>query len=72
MKQTAVEWLEEQFEESYSYINEIFKETIQQAKEMEKQQIMIAYQRGIYNGLTNWGYGSEVTSEQYYKETFNK
>ena len=36
--QTAVEWLEEQFEESYSYINEIFKETIEKAKEMEKQQ----------------------------------
>lgn len=38
MKQSAVEWLEEQFEESYSYINEIFKETIKQAKEIEKQQ----------------------------------
>ena len=36
---TAVEWLEEQFEESYSYINEIFKETIEQAKEMEKQDL---------------------------------
>jgi predicted Holliday junction resolvase-like endonuclease len=38
-EQTAVEWLEEQFEESYSYINEIFKETIDQAKEMEKEQL---------------------------------
>lgn len=36
MKQTAVEWLEEQFEESYSYINEIFKDTFNQAKAMEK------------------------------------
>ena len=41
-KQTAVEWLVEQFEESHSYINEIFKETIEQAKEMEKQQIIDA------------------------------
>jgi hypothetical protein len=38
-KQTAVEWLEEQFEESYSYINEIFKETIKKAKEMENREI---------------------------------
>jgi len=35
---TAVEWLEMQFEESHSYINEIFKETFEQAKEMEKEQ----------------------------------
>lgn len=38
MKQTAVEWLEEQFEESYSYINEIFKDTFEQAQQMEKEQ----------------------------------
>ena len=41
-KQTAVKWLVEQFEESHSYINEIFKETIEQAKAMEKEQIMDA------------------------------
>jgi hypothetical protein len=60
MKQTAVEWLEEQFEESYSYINEIFKETIKQAKEMEKKQIETAYNKAV-----PFKYGKE-----YYEETF--
>lgn len=38
-KQTAVEWLLEQFEQSHSYINEIFKETIEQAKAIEREQM---------------------------------
>jgi hypothetical protein len=42
-KQTAVEWLVEQFEESHSYINEIFKETIEQAKAMEIDQTEEAF-----------------------------
>ena len=42
-KQTAVEWLVEQFEESHSYINEIFKETIEQAKAMEIDQMEEAF-----------------------------
>ena len=62
MKQTAVEWLEEQFEESYSYINEIFKDTFEQAKEMEKEQIIKAYENT--NSMAMYG-------EQYYNETFN-
>jgi hypothetical protein len=70
-KQTTVEWLVEQFEESYSYINEIFKETIEQAKAMEKEQIIDSYRDGrsdqqsdrpskFYNRM----------AEQYYNETF--
>lgn len=59
VKQTAVEWLVEQFEESHSYINEIFKETIEQAKEMEKQQIIDAYNNG-----------DNRSAELYYNETF--
>jgi hypothetical protein len=58
---TAVEFLAEQFEESYSYINEIFKETIEQAKEIEKQQIINALHY----------FGIEM-AEQYYNETFKK
>ena len=60
-KQTAVEWLAEQFEESHSYINEIFKETIEQAKAMEREQIIEAAER--WKG-TNF-------AEQYYNETYN-
>ena len=37
-ERTAVEWLEIQFEEGHSYINEIFEREFKQAKEMEKQQ----------------------------------
>jgi hypothetical protein len=48
-KQTAVEWLAGQFEESYSYINEIFKETIEQAKAMEREQMKEMYLKGIEN-----------------------
>jgi hypothetical protein len=73
MKQTTVEWLEHML---LIILNkEEFKKityAIEQAKEMEKQQIIDAYQKGIYNGSTNWGYGNEITSEQYYNETFNK
>ena len=43
---------------------------VERANRLFMKQIMNAYQRGLYNGLTNWGYGSEVTSEQYYNETF--
>ena len=62
---TAVEWLEEQFEESYSYINEIFKETIEQAKEMEKQQIIDAW-IATDNEL------QRLAAETYYNETYKK
>ena len=62
-KQTAVEWLEKQFEESYSYINEIFKDTFEQAKEIEKEQIIIAYQTERYPC-------SDSDAEQYYNETY--
>jgi len=50
MKQTAVEWLEEQFEESYSYINEIFKDTFEQAKAMERSQKAEEYLKGFKDG----------------------
>ena len=69
---TAVEWLEEQFEESYSYINEIFKETINQAKEMEKQQIKNAYVDGFKEceKIHEEAFFIQDLSEQYYNETY--
>ncbi len=50
MKQTAVEWLEKELQKA-EYIEKIGCVThiIQQAKEMEKQQIKEAYLRGIEN-----------------------
>ena len=57
MKQTAVEWLFEQ------YVNKsiITLEDIEQAKEMEKEQIIDACKQCSY---------SYEEAEQYYNETF--
>jgi len=73
MKQTAVEWLDEQLQimDSKSYNNLIqiemgrdnYREIIQQAKEMEKAQIMEAYLIR-YEGI------NDNVAEQYYKETY--
>ena len=65
-KMTAVEWLIEQFEVSHSYINEIFKESIEQAKQMEKQQIMDSHNQGYADGYRDNG-NSPI---EYYNETF--
>jgi hypothetical protein len=67
-KQTAVQWLEKQLQKE-EYIEKIGCVTyiINQAKEMEKQQIIDAYDNG------NYAYGMGVKEpEQYYNETFNK
>jgi hypothetical protein len=68
MKQTAVEWLVSQQRHNTFFSHEI----IEQAKEMEKQQIIEAFEIGYDNGACvnegeNIYYGSK-----YYKETFNK
>jgi len=62
MKQTAVEWLA-------LYIKGITSlncdEVIEQAKEMEKEQIIEAYKFGNLSDIY-------FKPEQYYNETFNK
>lgn len=69
-KQTAVEWLANKINNNswnYMTIRER-KKIIQQAIEMEKQQIMDAYERG-------WDMGAldiDCNSEKYYSETFKK
>lgn len=66
MKQTAVEWLEEQLD---SFLDlhfsdwVILNKFIDQAKEMEKQQIKDAYITGMFNAHSK-------TSIDYYKETY--
>jgi HEPN domain-containing protein len=61
MKQTAVEWLIEQWPILESQIPE---RILEQAKEMEKEQIIEAYIQGSIS-LT-----SKNDAEQYYKETY--
>jgi hypothetical protein len=69
MKQvTAVEWLENKLDIilpldfEWDKLNIIF----QQAKEMEKEQIMNAYKQGQYDSEPI----RETDAEQYYNETF--
>jgi len=62
MKQTAVEWLVEQ----YKKVGGISISMSKQALEMEKEQIKDAYQQGYNNAYFN----NPLSKEQYYKETF--
>jgi hypothetical protein len=70
MKQTAVEWLIEQFKvpNSDSYISKTF----QQAIEMEKQQIKDSYDAGYRDGNAIPGYDYFDDSESYYEKTYKK
>jgi hypothetical protein len=72
MKQTAVEWLKDQLEcfgnkheltISWTTVDEL----VEQAKEMEKEQITEAHTFGYVIG---GGKGDLYNPEQYYNETF--
>jgi hypothetical protein len=65
MKQTAVEWLQnELFTEEYMR-NNLF-EIFENAKEMEKQQIIKAYK----DGVTCLPFDDKDVGEQYYNKTY--
>jgi hypothetical protein len=59
---TAVEWLEEKLriEFGFAFSNNISE----QAKEMEKEQIMDAHETELYQ------YKTEISAQQYYNQTF--
>jgi hypothetical protein len=59
---TAVEWLFEKLDISQGYETAI--EILEQAKEMEKEQIINAYWDG------NQDVGYKLLAEQYYNKTF--
>jgi|LakMenE01Jun11ns_1017448.scaffolds.fasta_scaffold7817403_2 hypothetical protein len=67
MKQTAVEWLTEKLriEFGFAFSNNIFE----QAKEMEKEQIIEAAYFGHLKGWVDCGVENSF-GEEYYKETF--
>ena len=75
MKQTAIEWLIEQISSSkyfYNLMKDIqSRSTIvqpnifEQAKEMEKKQIINAWDNGMKSDNGHFG-----TNEQYYNETY--
>jgi arginine decarboxylase-like protein len=66
MKQTASEWLIDQLEKHYVKVDIKNTAVFYQAKEMEKQQIIDAYNEGG----CNWD--SELEAEQYYNDTFRE
>jgi hypothetical protein len=65
MKQTAVEWLEGQLRKRYGSPS-LYK-LVNQAKEMEKEQIMQGYMEGLYYDKNSLYTPSK---EQYYTETY--
>jgi hypothetical protein len=62
MKQTAVEWLVEQITNGTMSA----REAIQQAKEMEKEQMILIYKAAFQDGFN----GELFEFEKYYNETF--
>ena len=67
-QQTAVEWLEQEFEKRLPLgVGDVLIDLIKQAKELEKQQIIDAHLTGLIHPLE-----MEATkqAEQYYNETF--
>jgi hypothetical protein len=72
-KMTAVEWLVDQLEkwELYSKISFQCLKEIEQAKAMEKEQIMDAFDYGLADGFDDAWHGDEsIDSTQYYEETY--
>lgn len=64
-KQTAVEWLFEKININLSAPMSVkFKEMFEQAKEMEKEEIIDAYDKG------EWNDGMNGNAEQYYNQTY--
>jgi hypothetical protein len=66
MKQTAVEWLAIQLHTHWRNEGVSFEKLFEQAKEMEREQIVNAYDTGEYDC------GCNGDSEQYYNKTFKK
>jgi hypothetical protein len=63
-KQTAVEWLYSQI--TFNGLDDPSGEVLEQAKEMEKEQIKDAFDKGYSYYLFNGG------GEQYYSVTYGK
>jgi hypothetical protein len=72
MKQTAVEWLQKQLKDvKYNALEKngysIAEERLfNQAKEMEKEQILRAHSNGWSNGIQK----NFITTQEYYNENF--
>jgi hypothetical protein len=63
-QQTAVDWIEQEMLKG----NLSLKEILEQAKEMEKERIIKAYNQDLIGGLS--GYRKFNDGEDYYNETY--
>ncbi len=66
-KQTAVEWLIEQINQDYPEMTWAYKDECEQAKAMEKEQIIEANEDCSTNEL-----GELLSGEQYYTSIFEQ
>lgn len=66
-QQTPVEWLIEQF---YNNEGMLTTKKLLKAKEMEKERIETAYNKGTVHGIDYPESTLPITGEQYYNETF--
>jgi hypothetical protein len=64
---TAVEWLFEEFTKTNHLTEDEFYMKFQQAKELEKEQIVNAHYQGYRPSI-----GTTEISEKYYNETFKQ
>ena len=75
-KQTAVEWFVDQLSSYTTTDGNIISHhqnithLFEQAKEMEKEQIIDAYENGLYDGDGRNRSHYNMNAEQYYNETF--
>lgn len=66
-KQTAVSWLEQQLNPNLKTMQgHIIQDLIEQAKQLEKEQIVEAYTEGYCNGIVCIPH----PAKQYYSETY--
>jgi hypothetical protein len=80
-KQTAIDWLVKQVKLGDKSFDEFFRGEIEQAKQMEKEQMEEFYNEGqdfstyvtdeIYGGVEYWE-REPMDFEQYYKENYGK
>jgi hypothetical protein len=68
MKQTAVQWLRDLYENQPAYDEFILDEQWEKALEMEKEQIINANRDGVDMIVDKKDF---ISGEQYYNETFN-
>ena len=67
MKQTAVEWFQDQIIKIVNGTCELSEiQIFEQAKAMEKEQIISVY----WDAYNEGKYSTDKTAEEYYKETF--